>query len=81
MALCIPRNVRLSEAPGFGLPAVLYDPSCAEAKAYLEFADEIIRGGTLTFRFRSAEELQKLLGDFQLNHRSRRDSLDSHRRN
>ncbi len=39
------------------------------------------RGGTLTFRFRSDEELQKLLGDFQLNHRSRRDSLDSHRRN
>lgn len=46
MALCIPRNVRLREAPGFGLPAVLYLPSCTGARAYLELADEIIRGGT-----------------------------------
>ena len=38
----IPRNVRLSECPSHGLPAVLYDPHCAGAKAYMDLADELI---------------------------------------
>ena len=39
----IPRNVRLSEAPSHGLPALPYDISSRGAKAYLDLASEIIR--------------------------------------
>ena len=39
----IPRNVRLSEAPSYGLPAIIYDMNCAGAQAYLRLAREIIR--------------------------------------
>ena len=39
----IPRNVRLSEAPSYGMAAVEYDPSCAGAKAHKKFADEFLR--------------------------------------
>lgn len=38
----IPRNVRLAEAPSYGLPGVIYDPSSRGAKAYLAFAEELI---------------------------------------
>ncbi len=39
----IPRNVRLSEAPSHGLPALLYDISSSGAAAYLALARELIR--------------------------------------
>jgi chromosome partitioning protein len=38
----IPRNVRLSEAPSFGLPAIVYDMNCAGAQAYIQLAKEMI---------------------------------------
>jgi chromosome partitioning protein len=38
----IPRNVRLSEAPSFGMPIILYDPKSRGAECYLELADEVI---------------------------------------
>ena len=38
----IPRNVRLSEAPSYGMPIHLYDPRCAGAQAYRELAAELI---------------------------------------
>jgi len=38
----IPRNVRLSEAPGFGKPVILYDPKCPGAQSYMELAKEVI---------------------------------------
>ena len=38
----IPRNVRLSEAPSHGLPAVVYDPSSRGAEAYRALADELL---------------------------------------
>ena len=41
----IPRNVRLSEAPSYGMPALLYDISSRGAAAYLELAKEIIETG------------------------------------
>ena len=39
----IPRNVRLSEAPSFGLPAIVYDMRCAGAQAYIRLAKEVIQ--------------------------------------
>ena len=41
-ATVIPRNVKLAEAPGFGLPITHYDPTSRGAEAYLEFADEFL---------------------------------------
>ena len=38
----IPRNVRLSEAPSHGLPALIYDHSCAGSLAYMTLARELI---------------------------------------
>ncbi len=38
----IPRNVRLSEAPSHGLPALLYDASCKGSQGYLSLAREVI---------------------------------------
>jgi chromosome partitioning protein len=38
----IPRNIRLAEAPSYGLPALIYDKSSRGAQAYLELAKEII---------------------------------------
>ena len=39
----IPRNVRLSEAPSYGKPAILYDLKCSGSQAYLRLAAEVIR--------------------------------------
>ena len=39
----IPRNVRVSEAPSHGKPALLYDLKCAGSQAYLRLASEIIQ--------------------------------------
>lgn len=38
----IPRNVRLSEAPSHGLPALIYDNNCAGSRAYIALARELI---------------------------------------
>jgi chromosome partitioning protein len=38
----IPRNVRLSEAPSFGLPIILYDPKSKGAECYMDLAQEVI---------------------------------------
>lgn len=39
----IPRNVRLSEAPSHGLPALVYDPTCAGSRAYLDLTLEFLQ--------------------------------------
>jgi len=39
----IPRNVRLSEAPSFGMPIILYDPKSKGSECYLELAEEVIQ--------------------------------------
>jgi chromosome partitioning protein len=38
----VPRNVRLAEAPSYGLPGVVFDPSSKGALAYLAFAQEMV---------------------------------------
>jgi chromosome partitioning protein len=39
----IPRNVRVSEAPSYGKPVLLYDLKCAGSQAYLKLASEVIQ--------------------------------------
>ncbi|MBK6367733.1 MAG: ParA family protein [Polaromonas sp.] len=38
----IPRNVRLAEAPSYGLPGVAFDPSARGSQAFVEFATEMV---------------------------------------
>ncbi|NIC43737.1 ParA family protein [Aquabacterium sp. A08] len=38
----IPRNVRLAEAPSYGLPGVVFDPAARGSKAFVEFAREMV---------------------------------------
>ncbi|MCQ2081453.1 MAG: AAA family ATPase [Lachnospiraceae bacterium] len=40
----IPRNIRLAEAPSYGIPICEYDGKSAGAEAYMNLADEIIKG-------------------------------------
>ena len=39
----IPRNVRLAEAPSYGLPGVIFDPGSKGAQAFVEFAREVVQ--------------------------------------
>lgn len=39
----IPRNVRVSEAPSFGLPAIVYDMNCSGSQAYIQLAKEVLK--------------------------------------
>jgi len=39
----IPRNVRVSEAPSYGKPVLLYDNGCSGSQAYIKLASEVIR--------------------------------------
>lgn len=39
----IPRNIRLAEAPSYGMPINMYDPKSAGAEAYMQLAEEVIR--------------------------------------
>ena len=41
----IPRNIRLAEAPSYGMPINAYDPKSAGAEAYMQLAEEVISGG------------------------------------
>ena len=38
----IPRNVRLAEAPSYGVPGVIYDPAAKGAQAYIAFGKELV---------------------------------------
>ena len=38
----IPRNVRLAEAPSYGVPGVVFDPSSKGAQAFVAFAQEVV---------------------------------------
>jgi chromosome partitioning protein len=42
----VPRTVRLSEAPSFGQPIIVFDSGSRGAKAYRELAKEVSRGAT-----------------------------------
>ena len=47
----IPRNIRLAEAPSYGMPIHMYDPKSAGAEAYMNLADEVIKHNKRTREF------------------------------
>ena len=49
-ATVIPRTVRLSEAPSFGQPIIVFDPSSRGSVAYRDLAKEVARGATIRSR-------------------------------
>ena len=53
----IPRNIRLAEAPSFGIPAVNFDATCKGAQAYVALAREVIERERI-----SAQNQQSALG-------------------
>ena len=52
----IPRNIRLAEAPGHGLPALVYDPRSKGAESYIRLAKEILERAT-GFGLQGSEEI------------------------
>ena len=50
----IPRNVRISEAPSFGLPAIVYDMKCSGSQAYILLAREILKRARVAEKKRAA---------------------------
>ena len=57
----IPRSVKLSEAPGFGKPALLYDKDSAGAEKYRELAEEFLQRNTIVTNLneKAYEQLDK----------------------
>lgn len=51
----IPRNIRLAEAPSFGIPAVNFDAACKGAQAYMALAAEILEREQIERQNRSTE--------------------------
>ena len=41
----IPRNIRLAEAPSYGMPINLYDPKSTGCESYMRLAEEVINKG------------------------------------
>jgi chromosome partitioning protein len=54
----VPRNVRIAEAPSYGLPVTRYDPSSKGALAYLSLAGEMLR----RHEKKSSDRFAKVLG-------------------
>jgi len=58
----IPRNVRISEAPSHGKPALLYDYRCAGSEAYMRLASELLLRSEAPMRPRDGSGLSETAG-------------------
>ena len=47
-SIIIPRNIKLSEAPSYGMSAITYEPECRGSQAYIKLAQEILKREELT---------------------------------
>ena len=61
----IPRNVRLAEAPSYGLPGVVFDPSSKGALAFIDFAAEMVQRVAALRPASAADPLAASLADAQ----------------
>ena len=61
----IPRNVKLAEAPSFGLAGTNYMPESCGSKAYLALAGELLRGLKMSDEGKMSKGLEALLGDVE----------------
>ncbi len=52
----IPRNVRVSEAPGHGLPVLVYDMKCPGSQAHIQLASEVIKREKVIIQKNSNEQ-------------------------
>jgi chromosome partitioning protein len=52
----IPRNVRLAEAPSYGVPGVVFDPSSKGAQAFVAFAEELVNRVAPNIKIRKAKK-------------------------
>lgn len=59
----VPRGVRISEAPSFGMPVIYYDKSCKGSLAYMQLAQEIIEKGAGKW-WRKKADLEKVWTQF-----------------
>ena len=57
LSTIIPRNVRIAEAPSFGKPVMMYDPSCAGSKAYMNLGRELLARHKRVARPKTGETL------------------------
>ncbi len=62
-ATVIPRNIKITEAPGFGKPIILYDKHSIGAQKYQEFAEEVLGVKKLSYNSNILNELQQSEGD------------------
>ncbi|MBM3346829.1 MAG: ParA family protein, partial [Betaproteobacteria bacterium] len=51
----VPRNIRLAEAPSFGIPAVNFDAACKGSQAYMALAVELLEREQIALQSRAAE--------------------------
>ena len=75
----IPRNVRVSEAPSYGKPVLVYDLKCVGSEAYLRLATEIIQREK-ELRAGVMRERAEAVGGRRRSHNGRDDRVDKNSR-
>ena len=58
----IPRNVRVSEAPSYGKPVLLYDVGCAGSQAYIHLASEVLKREKIVSSIKDGKKDKKEIG-------------------
>jgi len=67
----IPRNIRLTEAPGFGKPVAIYDKTSIGAQKYQDFTNELLGINKVTLSAKTVDTVDKVLQDNKLGESSK----------